>query len=517
VKKVLYILTVLLSITTNISAQEDWIKIYGDDEDVYVYDLIETYDGGYAFAGFDRYNSSSGIKTGFLVKTDINGNILWKKTIGHNSDNGVTLNALKQTFDGGYILFGSNYRYGGSNLMLMKLNSCGEKEWNKTFISVGQPQYAYNVIQMPDSTYLLQLAYWGNDIANKRIWLFKVDTNGEIIWKKAQAQWTLGTNDEEAFGLSKNNSNEYLIAGQYYQWEPGYDTSLRWQRPIFIKVDSNGNEIWHRIWGVGDFFVGYAVNAVFNSRDYVYGVGLREEEADGSNPSLFKLDPDGNQIFQKDLFQADGGGSGTINIVGDSAFYLSATTRDFSGITNLMVMKTDSMGNIINSKQYLLEIESGAMANTIITHDNKYLATGSFYTGNNFDIYLWKFNSDLEYDSIYTQPQIYDSLCPYQIVSDTISIDTTIVNLDEIYVEFNSMKIMPNPAKNHLIVSLGEMQKGTELKLINSAGVEIKNILLKEDQSDYEINTTYFSSGIYVMVLLNKESVVERKKVLIVK
>jgi hypothetical protein len=40
-KKVLYILTVLLLISTTISAQDDWVKIYGDDEDVYVYDLIQ--------------------------------------------------------------------------------------------------------------------------------------------------------------------------------------------------------------------------------------------------------------------------------------------------------------------------------------------------------------------------------------------------------------------------------------------------------------------------------------------
>ncbi|MBN1198242.1 MAG: hypothetical protein JXA23_02740, partial [Bacteroidales bacterium] len=34
-----------------------------------------------------------------------------------------------------------------------------------------------------------------------------------------------------------------------------------------------------------------------------------------------------------------------------------------------------------------------------------------------------KVNSDLEYDSIYTQPFTYDSLCPHPIISTPVELD----------------------------------------------------------------------------------------------
>ncbi|NOY51099.1 MAG: hypothetical protein GXO88_11130, partial [Chlorobi bacterium] len=296
--------------------------------------------------------------------------MLWQKTIGDESDNGVDGTQVQQTFDGGYILFSGTYKYGYRNVMLMKLNACGEKQWNKVFISQGESQFNYSVQQMPDSSYLIQLAYWGDDLANKRIWLFKIDANGEILWKKVQAQWTLGTNAEEGYQTIKNYANEYLISGRYYEWEPGYDTNARWVRPMFIKVDSNGNEIWHRLWGVGEFYVGGAIEAVFNSNNFIYGVGTDEADEEwGDDPSLFKLDPSGNQVFQKDLIEANGGGSSTINILEDSILFISATIRDWNDSVNLMVLKTDTNGTILNSQEFLLDIDNGAISSSLVTHD----------------------------------------------------------------------------------------------------------------------------------------------------
>ncbi len=516
IKKLMFTI-LLLNLTYYAVAQNEWVKVFGEDESYAVRGLTETYDGGYIIGGHSK-NTSGALKQGFIIKTDINGEVLWQKTIGELSDNGIDGTNVQQTFDGGYILFSGTYKYGSRNVMLMKLNACGEKQWNKVFISPDLPQFNYSVLQMPDSNYLIQLAYWGNDLANKRIWLFKIDGHGEILWKKVQAQWTTGTNAEEGYQLIKNNNNEYLISGSYYEWEPGYDTNARWVRPMFIKVDSNGNEIWHRLWGVGDFYVGAAVEAVFNSKNYIYGVGTDEADEEwGDDPSLFKLDSNGNQVFQKDLIEANGGGASTISILEDSILFLSATIRDWNDSVNLMVLKTDTMGSILNSQEFLLDIDNGAISSSLVTHDGKFLATGNFYFGGNWDIYLWKFNSDLEYDTLYTQPRVYDSLCPYQIVSDTISIDTTIVNLDELYAEVTSMKIMPNPATNKLVVSLGDMQKGTELRIYNSSGIEVETIMLAEHKKDYEINTSYFPPGIYAVVLINKGSIVDRKKVVIMK
>lgn len=513
IKKLMFTL-LLLNLICFAVAQDEWVRVFGEDESYAVRGFTETYDGGFVIGGHNK-NTSGSIKQGFIIKTDINGEVLWQKIIGETSDNGVDGTQVHQTFDGGYILFSGTYKYGYRNVMLMKLNACGEKEWNKVFISPGQNQYNYSVQQMPDSNYMIQLAYWGNDLANKRIWLFKIDGNGEILWKKVQAQWTAGTNAENAYQTIKHE-NEYLISGEYFQWEPGYDTNARWVRPMFIKVDSNGNEIWHSLWGVGDFYVGSAQEAIFNSSNYIYGVGTDEaDEEGGDDPSLFKLDPNGNQVFQKDLIEANGGGAGTISILEDSILFISATIRDWNDSVNLMVLKTDTLGRILNSQEFLLDIDNGAITSSLVTHDGKFLATGNFYFDGDWDVYLWKFNRNLEYDSIYIQPRVYDSLCPHPIVSDTISIDTTIVNLQELYNEMTGMTVRPNPASSRLYFTLGEMVDATEIRLYNTSGTKVKVIKLNPAQMEYEMDISSLSPGLYVAILLDRGRIVDKEKVVI--
>ncbi len=464
-KKLLFTGILLASWLVNFAQQDDWVRIYGDDINNVVRQIIETYDGGYIIGGHTK-NYNQGIKDGLLIKTDINGDILWKKIIGGGADDRIGGNLIAQTYDGGYILLSNTLNYGySSNVFIMKLNKCGEKEWNKVFMDNDQIQFPLGVVQMPDSSYLMMLSYWGNDLANERIWLFKIGQDGEIVWQKVYAKWSLGTNDEDGYNLIKNSNNEYLITGGYYQYNPGEDTNARYVRPMFIKIDSTGNEMWHLLWGVNEYFYGWASKSVFNSNGYIYSVGQNASvDPPGYQGAMFKLDKNGNQLFFKNIPDSTKAGiSTTISIMQDSILFIGTSWTDWYDDDHTTVYKTDTMGNILKEKELLQE--SNTFTSSIITHDNKYLVAGNFFIGNNWDIYLWKFNKDLEYDSIYTQPRVYDSLCPHEIVSDTIDLDTTTVNLQELYQQMHRIQVRPNPASTKLTVTLGDLTNGTELKL----------------------------------------------------
>lgn len=67
--------------------------------------LIETYDKGYLIAGtISNDNSTKGF--GLLIKTDVNGNILWKKLFG-DATSLTRFHNVIQTSDGGLALSGS--------------------------------------------------------------------------------------------------------------------------------------------------------------------------------------------------------------------------------------------------------------------------------------------------------------------------------------------------------------------------------------------------------------------------
>ena len=73
------------------------------------------------------------------------------------------------------------------------------------------------------------------------------------------------------------------------------------------------------------------------------------------------------------------------------------------------------------------------MGFTKTTFDDKILIFIDDYTSGQFDPTLFKLTQDLEQDTFYTTPFVYDSLCPYQIVSDTIVPDDcgVIVGIEE--------------------------------------------------------------------------------------
>jgi hypothetical protein len=515
--KILILIVISLSGSLFTHAQKDeWVRVIGEDKEYVGYDMIETYDNGYLLSG-QSMSSTGSVEYGLLIKTDINGEVLWEKMVGANPPPGKSGTLfVKQLADGGYIISGSTYIYGNySNAFILKLNVCGEKEWSKIFYNVGSTEYGVGVDLMEDGTYLSMIKYWGNDLYNDRIWLFNIDQEGEIIWQKVYAKWTLGTNSEEGKHLLKNDNNEYLITGSYYQYNPGEDTTQRYVRPMFIQIDSLGNEMWHQLWGVNDYFYGSAHKSAYHINGSIYSVGNNKSyNIPGIRPSLFKLDNNGTQLYSKDLIEDSyGGGASTISIMEDSILFIGATWLDSDDIIHNGVIKTDTLGNIIEQKD-LLNVTS-SFRTSLITYDNKYLVTGSFHLESDWDIYLWKFNRDLEYDSIYTQPRIYDSLCPYPIVSDTIDLDTSTVNLQELYAQLYKIKVHPNPASSKLHITLGDLTKGTDLILYNTNGQAVKQIQLQDIKREYELNISDLPAGLYVLAFLDNGKIVDREKVVI--
>ena len=359
------------------------------------------------------------------------------------------------------------------------------------------------------------IKYWGDDIANERIWLFKIDQDGEIIWQKIYAKWTLGTNSEEGRHLLKNHLNEYLISGDYYQYNPGVDTNVRYDRSMFIKIDSLGNEQWHLLWGVDDLFYAWANYSAFDSKGDIYSVGQNlSYDIIGEAPLLMKVGLNGSQHYHKNLiYDAVAGGATTISILEDSILFIGATWQDFDEVIHNSVLKTDTLGNIIEQRD-LLNVGS-SFNSSLITHDNKYLVTGNFVVDVNWDIYLWKFNKNLEYDSIYTQPRVYDSLCSYPIISDTIDLDTTTVNLPELYKQMRRMKVRPNPANSKLFFTLGDLASGTEIRLYNTSGSLVNTLKLSNGKKEYLMNISHLPPGLYVAILIDKRRINDKVKVVI--
>ena len=431
---------------------QGWVKVYYDNISAYPFFLTESYDEGYIYAGSIYQGDIP--KYGLLFKTDINGEILWDKIIGEYGDV-TTIHGVKQTIGGGYILIGDTQKLDPYyDPFVMKLNKCGEKEWCKILNLPNNMDFGTRILQLPNGNYIALLTYFSY-VYSERVWLMCFSETGDFLWKKVYAQGDPYLTDTDGFDLICTSDSGILITGMcFYRDNP--DTNAWSMRPLLIKTDFNGNEKWTTVWGLPDRFIGHAAMSIEDKNGTIYSVGRHCNGLGniGDSPTLLKTSPSGDEISYCDLFHTtDLGIATTISWLGDSTLAVGAGWHFPGGEGTEGIAKIDTLGNIQFIKD-VIEAEN-TFQGSIQTFDNKLLIMGGFYFGNNWDIYAFKFNQDLEYDSVYTQPFVYDSLCDHPIVSDTILLDCDIVGVEEPKTEESpQLTISPNPAIDRIQVKL---------------------------------------------------------------
>lgn len=436
-----------------------WPQIYGDNLRAYGKDIIESYDKGYTICG-SILKDASHFKYGWLIKTDINGNELWNKKFGDGSVENSFYD-FDKTNDNGFILSGSTAQYDIEiDPLFVKLNSCGEIEWCNIFLSPGF-NTGSGVIGLPNGEFLGMLQYYGGDYAHKRISLVKMDSSGDPIWIKHLAQEDSTIVNEEGYNLYLTLDNNYLVTGRCF---------CPSKKPFFIKTDTSGEQLWDIRWPVG--YGGWAGQSVFASNGMIYNGSNLQFIGKPRIPYLLKFHNDGDIINQYALLAdtIENGGAESLLLVDDTIMYVGITWTDDPTYEELYsdILKIDTLGNLIMQRRL---VDDGYAPSSIIqSGDNKILTLGTYYVDGNWDIYLWKMNTDLEDDTLYTQPLTYDSLCPYEIQSDTVELDCGLyVNIDEIPTkeEYEStIKISPNPARDWVVLTLPDVVANGKVEVV---------------------------------------------------
>jgi hypothetical protein len=199
---------------TSFPKAQNWPKVYGDNFNGTISKIEETYDHGFILSAY-TYTSSGWPLNDWIIKIDINGNVLWNKQFG----NGVYSNGItdsKITSDKGIILSASTSKYSGNyDPTFIKLNVCGEIEWCKVFQSPDQ-NYGTGILQLTDGSYIGMLEYYGEGETYARISLVKMDQSGEPLWIQRLAQEDSLINNEDCSHLYLTTDNNFLVSGWAY-------------------------------------------------------------------------------------------------------------------------------------------------------------------------------------------------------------------------------------------------------------------------------------------------------------
>jgi hypothetical protein len=219
-------------IKTDANGEKIWDKFFGGTDNEWGVSVQQTTDGGYIILGEE--DSTLPV---ILIKTDDLGNKIWEKYFKDYQNELSEAGSVQQTYDGGYIIsvsFGFVPEHG----TLIKTDSNGNEIWRKTYDTNSQlTTFFYSVQQTSDGGYIATGSYWYSEgFLTCKTWLVKTDVNGNKEWER------YFDNGKYGFCVDQTIDGGYFIVGDAYSESNSFDVFM-------AKTDSNGNKIWERTLG----------------------------------------------------------------------------------------------------------------------------------------------------------------------------------------------------------------------------------------------------------------------------
>jgi len=330
----------------------DWSRTYGGTAGEEGECFVETVDGGYALAG---RTYAFGAADFWLVKVDSSGNHEWNRTYG--GGNGDVARSVVQTNDGGYALAGWTRSFGAGveDFWLIKVDSSGNHEWNKTYGGTKADE-AECVVQTSDGGYALAGYTWSSGIGQSDFWLIKTDSSGNVQYSKTYG----GVDSDRAQCVVETDDGGYVLAGFGFA--------------NLVKTDAGGNMLWNKKYG------GLAYSVVKTSDGGYALTGYHTVGLYDCDSWLVKVDSYGNMQWSKTYGGNEYDMAFSVVETSDGGYALAGDTESFSvGEVDVWLVKTDADGNIQWNKTF-----GGADADwarsVIQTEDGGYALAGTTYS-----------------------------------------------------------------------------------------------------------------------------------------
>jgi len=246
-----------------------WEKTFGGSQDEFVVETLAAPDGNFLMTGRTvSYGVQDGKGDVWLVKLDPNGNIIWSKTYDLGAEDGGTsliswrsdryiltvntctsdchsvltphvfasylvldangnvlktrtfnegpknkFNTIKPTRDGGAIIVGGTSmreQFPSEDTWIVKLNADAEVAWMRIWNSYGRYDGAYDVVQMPDDSYVVAAysqVYQTPEMNFDNFWVIGLSSAGDMLWSRT---WGGPDNDDPVSAILTSDGGVVL-------------------------------------------------------------------------------------------------------------------------------------------------------------------------------------------------------------------------------------------------------------------------------------------------------------------
>lgn len=320
-------------VKVNAEGQKIWDKTLGGSGDDYPTQAVALADGGFVIVGYsnsgisgDKTETSKGGADYWVVKINSEGQKLWDKTYGGALVDEAA--AIAVTTDGGFLLGGSSTsgsggdktgpNYGERDYWLIRLNSSGQKLWDKTIGGRANDHLTSLAVVDTDGSFMV-VGHSNSDISYDKternngdkpgtpdFWVVKISGDGQKIWDK-----TLGGNlSDMPSAMVSDLKGGFVIVGSSNSGISSDKTEATdkldndfW----LVSINSKGQKQWDKTLGGDQWDVAYALLRPTDGGYLVAGTSLsgvgRDKSVASTNADfwIIKLNETGQKVWDKTI------------------------------------------------------------------------------------------------------------------------------------------------------------------------------------------------------------------------
>jgi hypothetical protein len=507
-----------------------WQSCFGGSEKDIARDIIEIPGGYFILGSTKSDDGdisiNKGLSDGWLIRTDSAGNILWEKTYGGSSGDGFRRIFPDNT--GNYIMVGGsgssdgdisyNPYPGSESFWIVKIDIEGEIIWDKIVggsygdkIWNASPTLDGGVVAIGETISddgHVSVFYGGNDT-----WMVKLSADGEVEW-----DYTIGTSWFDIGQAIIQTSDGGYLAGSnsiILQGAVGNITcippSYGYVTGVLTKFDADMNVQWQRCYGGNNHD---AISGILELDDGYVFVGRTESTNMPGHKGdydvwVVRIDFDGNIEWQKVFGGSSYEAGNKIYTTDDNGFIVVGNTYSNNGdvwgnhsisehYPDIWMFKINGDG-ILQWQQCFggvgrEEIYKGVVRKS----DNNFVISGTTSYGPSYDVGCMPYGGNSGLDNDFWVFEI--------LIDDTVNIITPVVSTREI-------RLFPNPATTELWLQLPENTPlaHIQIELYNPTG----RLLYKAQPTSYfhKIDVAHLPKGLYLVRVWDGEKWVAEKLV----
>jgi hypothetical protein len=378
----IFLLPLLFSRCQKETGESYILKLYGDVFEDIGYSVAIATDG-YIIAGqFEDVKRENGAivdgsanKNMAVIKTDWQGNLKWKKSLGGKKADYCS--KIYQMADGSMLCVGTftdtsavtNY---GKEVFVVKLSAAGEILWQKTYEEKGnqtgkdiiEAPFGYLIIGTTDIENVPVTASSGNPEGKTDIFIISTDVNGLLIDTLRRGF----PGDEIASAIKRDGSGNFIILGTTEM----PSNPIKKHDLFFIKLNAQGKVIDSKITGSNDDEYSSDIEVLDDGYLVSATIGASGGEQQGY---ILKLNTEihSDPVFEK-KFQVDDMSTSVLAMCPyDQTSYAIAGGVGSGLSSKMMVLEMDGSGNLVEGSKMIRGSNGEQVVNDIVSGDDGYI------------------------------------------------------------------------------------------------------------------------------------------------